>query len=210
MQEHEPKGDEPDERRAPAVSCCCAYLRRMAISAAPAAAPARPAASTVAINGLITFVGMLVLSLFEYGVFESWLERSDLAMLIGSQGASAVLVFDAYKSPLARPPNVVFGPHPLPDAATSFTCLSRWHDMFMSGSCAGNMVGAAVGVTVKLFVDWVDMAWLGPSIAVALAIMLMDITGTVSCRPVPHPSARAGSELAAAMCSYTHLVAQAR
>ena len=51
------------------------------------------------------------------------------------------------------------------------------------------MLGAAVGVTVKLLVDWVDMAWLGPSIAVALAIVLMDITGTVSHRPVPCRSA---------------------
>ena len=71
-----------------------------------------PTASTVAINGLITCVGMLVLSFFEYGVFASWLERADLAMLVASQGATAVLVFDAFKSPLARPLNVVFGPPP--------------------------------------------------------------------------------------------------
>ena len=130
------------------------YWRRMARGEGRESllhAPARPPARTILLNGAITLVGMLPLSLIEYGVFGAMLDRSDLAMLIGSQGAAAVLVFDAHKAPLARPANVI----------------------------GGNVLSAAVGVTVKLFVDWIGVAWLGPSLAVALAIMLMDLTGTL-------------------------------
>jgi hypothetical protein len=58
----------------------------------------------VILNGLTAFVGILLLRFFEYGIFEAVLERSDLAMTIGSQGAAAVLVFNALKSPLACTP----------------------------------------------------------------------------------------------------------
>jgi hypothetical protein len=132
---------------------CCAkrYLQRAGCGEANAALLPRPPASTILLNGLVTLVGMLILSFFEYALFEDWLERSDLVMLIGSQGATSVLVFDAFKSPLARPWNVV----------------------------AGNMVGAAVGVSVRMLTEELEYEWLGASLAVAVAIMAMDATGTL-------------------------------
>lgn len=38
-----------------------------------------------------------------------WFEGTDLGLLIGSLGASAVLVFGAIRSPLAQPRNLIGG-----------------------------------------------------------------------------------------------------
>ena len=90
-------------------TACAAYCSRVYSTTSNLPPATKPHKGTIVLNGIITFIGMLALSAIEYGVFTDWLDRSDLAMLIGSQGAAAVLVFDAFKSPLARPFNVVFG-----------------------------------------------------------------------------------------------------
>jgi CBS-domain-containing membrane protein len=74
---------------------------------------------------------------------------TDQLMLIGSFGASAVLVYGAIKSPLAQPRNFV----------------------------GGHVISALIGVTVyKLFPE---TAWLASSIAVATAIAAMHVTKTL-------------------------------
>ncbi len=49
------------------------------------------------------FCGITVVSLINYNI----LEETDLVMVIGSFGASAVLIYGAIKSPLAQPRNLV-------------------------------------------------------------------------------------------------------
>lgn len=77
------------------------------------------------------------------------LAGTDLVMVIGSFGASAVLVYGAIKSPLAQPRNLV----------------------------GGHVLSAVVGVACyKLFAS--EM-WLASSLAVATAIALMHATKTL-------------------------------
>jgi CBS-domain-containing membrane protein len=76
-------------------------------------------------------------------------ERSDLTLLIGSFGASAVLAYGAVRSPLAQPRNLV----------------------------GGHIVSALVGVASwKLFHQ---DPWLAQAVAVATAIALMHATKTL-------------------------------
>lgn len=48
--------------------------------------------------------GMLVITVIDYE-----LEDTDYMMVIGSFGATAVLVYSAWQAPLAQPRNVIFG-----------------------------------------------------------------------------------------------------
>ena len=72
-----------------------------------------------------------------------------LSMLLGSFGASAVLLYGAPKSPLAQPRNLI----------------------------GGHVFSALVGVSVRLAVP--GPQWLVCALAVALAIALMHATGTL-------------------------------
>jgi CBS-domain-containing membrane protein len=74
---------------------------------------------------------------------------TDSLFLIGSFGATAVLVYGATHSPLAQPRNLV----------------------------GGHLISAIVGVTMyRLFPD---VLWLSSSLSVALSIVLMQITKTL-------------------------------
>ncbi|KHK03246.1 HPP family protein [Desulfovibrio sp. TomC] len=84
----------------------------------------------------------------------AWLHQrvadpAGLTMLLGSFGASAVLLYGAPKSPLAQPRNLI----------------------------GGHVVSALVGVSVGLAVP--GPQWLVCALAVALAIALMHATGTL-------------------------------
>lgn len=78
---------------------------------------------------------------------------SDAALLIGSLGASAVLVYGAVRSPLAQPRNLI----------------------------GGHVLSALVGVGCwRLLGHWPDIgALLAPGLAVASAIALMHLTRTL-------------------------------
>jgi CBS-domain-containing membrane protein len=79
----------------------------------------------------------------------TYFEPRDLSLLIGSFGASAVLVYGAIKSPLAQPRNLI----------------------------GGHIISALVGVTcVKLLGGTV---WLAAALAVSLAIVAMLATKTL-------------------------------
>jgi CBS-domain-containing membrane protein len=67
------------------------------------------------------FLGISVIACAHY----RWFETSDLTLIIGSFGASAVLVYGAVKSPLAQPRNLVGG-HVLSGfiGVASYQCLS--------------------------------------------------------------------------------------
>lgn len=78
-----------------------------------------------------------------------WFSAHDLPFLIGSFGASAVLVYGAPRSPLAQPRNLV----------------------------GGHLLSALVGVLCwQLFAPW---PWLAQALAVSLAIALMHLTRTL-------------------------------
>jgi len=73
----------------------------------------------------------------------------DKIMLIGSFGASSVLVYGSIQSPLAQPRNLI----------------------------GGHLVSALIGVTIYKFLP--DTVWLTASLAVSLSIVLMQITKTL-------------------------------
>lgn len=75
--------------------------------------------------------------------------QTDNIFLIGSFGASAVLIFGATNSPLAQPRNLVFG----------------------------HLIAAVIGVTIfKLLPNYM---WLSSALSVSLSIVAMQITKTM-------------------------------
>lgn len=80
---------------------------------------------------------------------DRFFEGSDLMLIIGSFGASAVLVFGAVRSPFAQPPNLV----------------------------GGHVLSALIGVSAyKLLHPWM---WLAGAVAVATAVAAMHLTKTL-------------------------------
>jgi CBS-domain-containing membrane protein len=77
------------------------------------------------------------------------LPQSDMVFLIGSFGASSVLVYGVIQSPLAQPRNLI----------------------------GGHVISAIIGVTIYKFFP--DILWLTAPLAVASSIVLMQITKTL-------------------------------
>jgi CBS-domain-containing membrane protein len=91
------------------------------------------------------FLGILPVAYINYILFAG----TDLVMIIGSFGASAVLVYGAIRSPLAQPRNLI----------------------------GGHVLSAIIGVAAyKVFPD---QLWLAAPIAVATAIAVMHATKTL-------------------------------
>lgn len=91
------------------------------------------------------FFGIFSLTITNYTL----LRELNLPLLIGSFGASAVLVYGAIRSPLAQPRNLV----------------------------GGHILSALIGVACYKF--FTDQLWLSASLAVSLAIVAMHITKTL-------------------------------
>lgn len=85
----------------------------------------------------VAFINQLVLS------------NTDLFLMLGSLGASAVLIYGVPESPLSQPRNVI----------------------------GGHVISALVGVTVYMI--YYHTPWLASSLAVALAIVAMQVTKTI-------------------------------
>lgn len=92
-----------------------------------------------------SFLGIAAVSLIHYKIFN----QTDLAMIIGSFGASAVLIYGAIRSPLAQPRNLI----------------------------GGHILSAIVGVTA--FQLFGGEPWLAASIAVSTSIAFMHLTKTL-------------------------------
>lgn len=91
------------------------------------------------------FFGIMPVAFLNYNLFAD----TDLVFIIGSFGASAVLIYGAIKSPLAQPRNLM----------------------------GGHIISAIIGVAVfKLFGGHL---WLASSLAVATAIAAMHATKTL-------------------------------
>lgn len=91
------------------------------------------------------FLGIACIGLVQ----TAGLEHMDNVFLIGSFGASAVLVYGATNSPLAQPRNLI----------------------------GGHLISALIGVTVHKLLP--DAMWLSSALAVASSIVLMQITKTM-------------------------------
>jgi CBS-domain-containing membrane protein len=107
--------------------------------------PPRVSHSEVIWSWIGAFLGIMTLAWTQGLVFKG----SDLTLMIGSFGASAVLVYGAVRSPLAQPRNLV----------------------------GGHVVSALIGVTAwKLLEHTPELA---ASVAVATAIAAMHLTRTL-------------------------------
>lgn len=91
------------------------------------------------------FLGIAAVAVINYEV----LSESDIVMIIGSFGASAVLIYGAVKSPLAQPRNLL----------------------------GGHIFSALIGVACYQLLT--DHLWLASSVAVATAIAFMHATKTL-------------------------------
>lgn len=92
-----------------------------------------------------SFVGIGVIAFIQSRIFP----LNDNLFLIGSFGASSVLIYGAIQSPLAQPRNLV----------------------------GGHLVSALVGVTVFKFLP--DIIWVTAPLAVSFSIVFMQITKTL-------------------------------
>jgi CBS-domain-containing membrane protein len=118
------------------------YLKKMK---GETTSPPGVSLSEIIWSWLGAFIGIGAVSLFHFEL----LNDTDSIMLIGSFGASAVLIYGAVRSPLAQPRNFV----------------------------GGHIVSALIGVSCyKLFPDHL---WLASSLAVATAIAAMHATRTL-------------------------------
>ena len=101
--------------------------------------------SEIAWSWIGAFLGIAAVSYINFDIIED----TDLVMVIGSFGASAVLIYGAIKSPLAQPRNLI----------------------------GGHIISAIIGVTCyKVFPSQI---WLASSLAVATAIAIMHATKTL-------------------------------
>jgi len=92
-----------------------------------------------------SFVGIGIIAYLQ----SQTLPHSDVVFLIGSFGASSVLVYGVIQSPLAQPRNLI----------------------------GGHLVSALVGVTVQQLVP--DILWITAPLAVSFSIVLMQYTKTL-------------------------------
>lgn len=92
-----------------------------------------------------SFVGIGILSYLESIRFSG----SDIVFLIGSFGASSVLVYGIIQSPFSQPRNLI----------------------------GGHVISAIIGVTIQKLVP--DIVWISAPLAVSLSIIFMQITKTL-------------------------------
>jgi CBS-domain-containing membrane protein len=118
------------------------YFRKMT---GTTQSPPRVGLTEIIWSWLGAFLGIALVAYIN----DSMVEKTDLILLIGSLGASAVLIYGAIKSPLAQPRNLV----------------------------GGHLISALIGVTCyKLLFPF---PWLAGAVAVATSIALMHATKTL-------------------------------
>lgn len=107
--------------------------------------PPRVGLSEILWSWFGAFLGISAVAYLNYNV----LEGTDLVMIIGSFGASAVLLYGAVRSPLAQPRNLM----------------------------GGHVISAVIGVASYQFLH--AHLWLAAAVAVATAIAVMHGTKTL-------------------------------
>lgn len=107
--------------------------------------PPRVGAVEILWSWVGSFVGIAAVGLIHFRL----LEQTSLMMIIGSFGASAVLVYGAIRSPLAQPRNLI----------------------------GGHVLSAVIGVAAQQYLG--ALPWLAGAAAVATSIALMHATRTL-------------------------------
>lgn len=101
------------------------------------------------IDHLWTFIGAFI-GIASLGYLQgTQFGNADNILLIGSFGATAVLIFGATNSPLAQPRNLIFG----------------------------HLLSAIIGVSIYKLIP--DNMWLSSALSVSLSIVVMQITKTL-------------------------------
>ena len=118
------------------------YFRKMTGSTQ---SPPRVSPAEIFWSWLGSFLGIAAVAYINYG----FLEGTDLLLLIGSFGASAVLLYGAIKSPLAQPRNLL----------------------------GGHVISALIGVTAFKMLE--PHLWLAAALAVSVSIAVMHATKTL-------------------------------
>jgi CBS-domain-containing membrane protein len=118
------------------------YFRKMSGSTQ---SPPRVSPAEIFWSWLGSFLGIGAVAYINYG----FLEGTDLLLLIGSFGASAVLIYGAIKSPLAQPRNLL----------------------------GGHVISALIGVTAFKVLE--PHLWLAAALAVSVSIAVMHATKTL-------------------------------
>lgn len=116
------------------------------------------------------FLGIALLSYLHFNIC---ITNTDIEMLVGSFGASAVLIYGAPKSPLAQPRNLLGG-HII-SAIIGVACYK-----LLGTGIAGDLAesDSFIGVTCYTFLGTPQM-WFASSLAVATAIAAMHVTRTL-------------------------------
>lgn len=107
--------------------------------------PPRVSITEVCWSWLGSFLGISAVALLHYNL----VDQQGLMLLIGSFGASAVLIYGAVRSPLAQPRNLI----------------------------GGHVLSALVGVMAFQWLG--TSPWLAASVAVSTSIALMHLTKTL-------------------------------
>lgn len=107
--------------------------------------PPRVSLSEVCWSWIGSFLGIISVAFLHY----RFIGENGIMLLIGSFGASAVLIYGAVRSPLAQPRNVL----------------------------GGHVISAIIGVTAYQWLG--IYPWLAPAVAVSSAIAVMHLTRTL-------------------------------
>ncbi|ORY05368.1 HPP-domain-containing protein [Basidiobolus meristosporus CBS 931.73] len=116
--------------------------------------PKIPSIKVLVWSFIASFAGISLVAALSYNV--DYFVTNHLPTIIGSFGASAVLIYGAVDSPLAQPRN------------------------FMGGHIISAFVGVSIGkICIATFNHPEDFLWLQGALAVSISIVLMQITRTV-------------------------------
>ena len=107
--------------------------------------PPRVSPAEICWSWIGSFLGIAAVALIHYRL----LDQLGFTMIIGSFGASAVLLYGAIRSPLAQPRNLL----------------------------GGHILSAFIGVTSHLLLA--DIPWLAAAVAVSSSIAVMHLTRTL-------------------------------
>jgi CBS-domain-containing membrane protein len=118
------------------------YFRKMG---GTTKSPPRVGLNEIAWSWIGALLGISAVAYLNY----RWLDALDLTLLIGSFGASAVLIYGAVKSPLAQPRNLI----------------------------GGHILSGFIGVATHQYLS--SHMWIAAAVAVATSIALMHATKTL-------------------------------
>jgi hypothetical protein len=154
LAEVQPKEEKPGLRPATWKSLAIDYLNKFRGMEGKKKPPRLPLIE-IFYNSLISFIGIMLIAVADYYYLKRTFSTGDgdtlVMMLIGSFGATAVLLFDLYTAPASQPRNCI----------------------------GGHTISSFIGVSIRLLFEtnksnWSKM-WVQAPIAVAASIAVMDL-----------------------------------